>query len=112
MAPAPDFTSVGRPALPTLARLARSSDEEVLSNTAWALAYLSNRPDERAQAAIEACVGRRLVELLVHPSRLVQQARDRHRARCFTPPHAGPMGGVTIAVAAGLCKKDALSNCV
>ena len=64
--PQPQFASV-RIALPVLAKLINSEDEEVLANACWALAYLSDGPNEKIQAVIESGVVRRLVELLLHP---------------------------------------------
>lgn len=69
--PQPDFDLV-RPALPTLAQLIFSPDEEVLTDACWALSYLSDGPNEKIQAVIEAGVCRRLVELLLNPSPAVQ----------------------------------------
>eukprot|EP00529_Nitzschia_sp_RCC80_P012624 CAMPEP_0113494006 /NCGR_PEP_ID=MMETSP0014_2-20120614/28885_1 /TAXON_ID=2857 /ORGANISM="Nitzschia sp." /LENGTH=557 /DNA_ID=CAMNT_0000387887 /DNA_START=93 /DNA_END=1766 /DNA_ORIENTATION=+ /assembly_acc=CAM_ASM_000159 len=69
--PQPDFEMV-RPALPTLSQLIFSPDEEVLTDACWALSYLSDGPNEKIQAVIEAGVCRRLVELLLNPSPAVQ----------------------------------------
>mmetsp|Transcript_9497 Transcript_9497/g.11680 ORF Transcript_9497/g.11680 Transcript_9497/m.11680 type:complete len:477 (+) Transcript_9497:42-1472(+) len=69
--PQPEFLTV-RPALPTLAQLIYSPDEEVLTDACWALSYLSDGPNDKIQAVIEAGVCRRLVELLMHPSPSVQ----------------------------------------
>lgn len=69
--PQPDFELV-RPSLPTLAQLIFSPDEEVLTDACWALSYLSDGPNEKIQAVIEAGVCRRLVELLLNPSPAVQ----------------------------------------
>lgn len=69
--PQPDFLTV-RPALPTLAQLIYSPDEEVLTDACWALSYLSDGANDKIQAVIEAGVCRRLVELLMHPSPSVQ----------------------------------------
>jgi HEAT repeat protein len=63
--PAPPYELVSL-ALPVLARLLHSTDEEVLCNACWALSYLSDGPDERIQAVIDAGVCRRLVELLMY----------------------------------------------
>merc|ERR1719207_349099 len=60
------------PALGTLANLIYSSDVEVLTDACWALSYLSDSPNERITAVIHAGVCRRLVELLLHSSPLVQ----------------------------------------
>mmetsp|Transcript_21806 Transcript_21806/g.49600 ORF Transcript_21806/g.49600 Transcript_21806/m.49600 type:complete len:574 (-) Transcript_21806:603-2324(-) len=69
--PQPQFETV-RAALPTLASLIFSTDEEVLTDACWALSYLSDGPNEKIQAVIESGVCRRLVELLLHPSPAVQ----------------------------------------
>ncbi|CAM9882883.1 unnamed protein product [Ectocarpus fasciculatus] len=65
------------PALPTLARLIRSVDEQVLRNACAALRYLcaldfSGTHSERVQAVVGAGVCQRLVELLEHASPAVQ----------------------------------------
>ena len=69
--PQPQFDLVS-PALPTLARLIYSTDEEVLTDACWALSYLSDGSNDKIQAVIEAGVCRRLVELLLHTSFSVQ----------------------------------------
>ncbi|GLT47674.1 hypothetical protein SLA2020_213500 [Shorea laevis] len=65
--PQPPFDQV-KPALPALAPLIHSNDEEVLTDTCWALSYLSNGTNDKIQAVIEAGVCPRLVELLTHSS--------------------------------------------
>ncbi|KAL3813001.1 hypothetical protein ACJIZ3_014269 [Penstemon smallii] len=65
--PQPPFEQV-RPALPALQRLVYSNDEEVLTDSCWALSYLSDGTNDKIQAVIEAGVCQRLVELLLHPS--------------------------------------------
>ena len=52
-------------ALPTLARLISSQDEEVLTDACWALSYLSDGTNDKIQEVIQAGVCRRLVELLM-----------------------------------------------
>lgn len=69
--PQPDFEMV-KPSLGTLSSLIFSTDEEVLTDACWALSYLSDGPNEKIQAVIEAGVCRRLVELLLNPSPAVQ----------------------------------------
>eukprot|EP00794_Sanderia_malayensis_P000412 gene412-1047_t len=63
--PPPDFAKVC-PSLPTLARLLFNNDADVLADTCWAIAYLSDGPNNKIQAVIDAGVCRRLVELLMH----------------------------------------------
>mmetsp|Transcript_11535 Transcript_11535/g.27665 ORF Transcript_11535/g.27665 Transcript_11535/m.27665 type:complete len:523 (+) Transcript_11535:157-1725(+) len=65
--PQPPFEQV-KGALPTLASLIYSTDEEVLTDACWALSYLSDGTNEKIQAVIDAGVCRRLVELLMHNS--------------------------------------------
>eukprot|EP00931_Biecheleriopsis_adriatica_P102946 TRINITY_DN7784_c0_g1_i2.p1 TRINITY_DN7784_c0_g1~~TRINITY_DN7784_c0_g1_i2.p1 ORF type:complete len:535 (+),score=141.55 TRINITY_DN7784_c0_g1_i2:56-1660(+) len=69
--PPPPFEWVS-PALGSLANLIYSTDVEVLTDACWALSYLSDGPNERITAVIQAGVCRRLVELLLHTSPLVQ----------------------------------------
>lgn len=57
-----------KPALPVLQQLIHLLDEEVLTDACWALSYLSDGPNDKIQAVIEAGVCPRLVELLLHPS--------------------------------------------
>lgn len=62
--PPPNFTMVS-PALPVLAELLDNSDADVLADTCWALSYLSDGPNEKIQAVIDAGVCPTLVELLM-----------------------------------------------
>ncbi|CAI9104903.1 OLC1v1003693C1 [Oldenlandia corymbosa var. corymbosa] len=74
--PQPHFEQT-KPALPTLARLIHSNDEEVLTDACWALSYLSDGTNDKIQAVIDAGVCPRLVELLLHhsPSVLIPALR-------------------------------------
>ncbi|GAU11450.1 hypothetical protein TSUD_344410 [Trifolium subterraneum] len=65
--PQPAFDQV-KPALPALAQLIHSNDEEVLTDACWALSYLSDGANDKIQGVIDAGVCSRLVELLLHPS--------------------------------------------
>ena len=60
------------PALPVLAKLIYSLDDEVLIDACWAISYLSDGANDKIQAVIEAGIPRRLVELLGHASTSVQ----------------------------------------
>ncbi|CAN4101909.1 unnamed protein product [Withania somnifera] len=62
--PQPQFEQT-KAALPTLARLIHSNDEEVLTDACWALSYLSDGTNDKIQAVIEAGVCPRLTELLL-----------------------------------------------
>ena len=57
-----------KPALPTLAKLICSADQEVLTDACWALSYVSDGSNDRIQAGVESGMCPRLVELLAHPS--------------------------------------------
>ncbi|XAR58395.1 hypothetical protein NMG60_11013779 [Bertholletia excelsa] len=65
--PQPQFEQT-KPALPVLARLIHSTDEEVLTDACWALSYLSDGTNDKIQVVIDAGVCPHLVELLLHPS--------------------------------------------
>lgn len=65
--PQPQFEQT-KAALPILARLIHSNDEEVLTDACWALSYLSDGTNDKIQAVIEAGVCPRLIELLLHSS--------------------------------------------
>ncbi|CAN4108930.1 unnamed protein product [Withania somnifera] len=54
-----------KPALPILQQLIHMNDEEVLTDACWALSYLSDGPNDKIQAVIDAGVCQRLVELLL-----------------------------------------------
>ena len=62
--PPPEFQKVC-PCLPVLSRLLFHSDADVLADACWALSYLSDGPNDKIQAVIDAGVCRRLVELLL-----------------------------------------------
>jgi len=61
--PAPSM-SVLLKILPALARLLYSNDKEVLTDTCWALSYITDGPNEKIDAVIKTGVVIRLIELL------------------------------------------------
>jgi importin subunit alpha-6/7 len=63
--PQPDWDIVST-SLPILAKLLREPDEEVLTDSCWAISYLSDGPNHKIQAVIDSGVTRRLVELLMY----------------------------------------------
>ena len=69
--PRPPFELL-KPALPTLTLLICSNDEEVVADACWALAYLSDGPNENIQTIVDAGVCRQLVGLLMRQSDKVQ----------------------------------------
>lgn len=56
------------PALPILERLIRSNDDEVLTDSCWALSYLSDGTNEKIQSVIASGVCGRIIELLAYVS--------------------------------------------
>ncbi|XP_075164343.1 karyopherin alpha1 [Haematobia irritans] len=74
--PPADFTKIVH-GLPILARLLNHTDTDVLTDTCWAISYLSDGPNDKIQAVIDAGVCRRLVELLMHPQNNVVTAALR-----------------------------------
>jgi len=61
--PPPPFETV-KTFLPVLSRLVLHNDKEVLSDTCWALSYLTDGTNDKIQAVIDVGVVPRLVELL------------------------------------------------
>merc|ERR1719440_1902340 len=60
------------PALPVLAQVIFSNDDEVLADACWALSYLSDGPNEKIQAVLDTGICARVVELMGHPPASVQ----------------------------------------
>ena len=71
-----------KPALPALARLIHSNDEEVLTDACWALSYLSDGTNDKIQAVIEAGVCPRLVELLLWVLCFSNMAMQKYMLPC------------------------------
>lgn len=72
--PQPAFQLL-RPLLAVLKHLIMCNDTEVLTDTAWALSYLSDDTDsdnQRIEAIVQAGILPRLISLLKHPSTKVQ----------------------------------------
>mmetsp|Transcript_34315 Transcript_34315/g.67576 ORF Transcript_34315/g.67576 Transcript_34315/m.67576 type:complete len:537 (+) Transcript_34315:125-1735(+) len=72
--PQPNFEMV-KPILPTLARLVRMDDVEILTDACWALSYLSddNGPtNSKITAVLQAGVAPRVVQCLMHHHTSVQ----------------------------------------
>ena len=69
--PAPSFDQF-KPALPVLSRLICCDDTETVTDATWALSYLSNGPNDRIQAVIDAGVVPHVIKLLDHASDEVQ----------------------------------------
>lgn len=69
--PQPEFSMVAG-ALPALAKLLHSTDNEVLTDACWAISYLSDGGPERIEAIIKIGLVPRLVELMTHSSASIQ----------------------------------------
>ena len=61
--PHPEFVTI-QPVLPLVSRLIFSNDIETVTDACWALSYISDGPNERIDAVLQAGVAPRLVELL------------------------------------------------
>ncbi|KAK2196273.1 bifunctional Armadillo/Importin subunit alpha/Armadillo-like helical/Armadillo-type fold/Importin-alpha [Babesia duncani] len=69
--PKPAFNDV-KPAVPYLAKLLEHPDAEILTDTCWALSYISDGSEEQIQAVLEAGVCPRLVLLMDHALPVIQ----------------------------------------
>jgi len=69
--PAPAWGLVSG-ALPVLARLLHSTDDDVLANACWTISYMSDGLGDRQTEIINAGVTHRLAALLLHPSTKIQ----------------------------------------
>jgi importin subunit alpha-1 len=68
--PQPQLAAI-EPALPVLANLLHSTDNEIITDALWALSYISDGPNERIEKVIESGVCRRLTELLGNSNSLL-----------------------------------------
>ena len=66
----------------TPARLLFSPDMETVTDACWALSYLSDGPNERIQAVLNAGVAPRLVELLGSETSTVQTPGSARSLTC------------------------------
>lgn len=55
-----------------LTQLLYTSDEDVLTDALWAMSYMSDGSNTKIQAVVESGICRRLIELLMHRSTVVQ----------------------------------------
>ncbi|EPY49927.1 karyopherin Cut15 [Schizosaccharomyces cryophilus OY26] len=69
--PQPDWNVISC-VIPVLSKLIYSLDDDVIVDALWAISYLSDGPNEKIQAIIDAGIPRRLVELLMHPNPQIQ----------------------------------------
>jgi HEAT repeat protein len=69
--PIPSFNYI-QPAMPTLASFLWHTDEEVLADACWAISYISDGPNDRIEAVIQANIVPRLIELLMATQTSVQ----------------------------------------
>ncbi|KAI9225002.1 armadillo-type protein [Blastocladiella britannica] len=102
--PRPDWEAVSV-ALPTLAKLlfTYTDDEEVLTDTAWTLSYLSDGTNDRIQRVIDTGVCARLVELLAHESVAVQTPVLRVAGNIVTGDDMQTQAMLKAGVLDGLC---------
>jgi len=89
------------PALPVLAQLISSDDEEVLADACWALSYLCDGSSDKIQAVLDTGICARIVELMGHQSVKVQTPAlrlagnivtgDDHQTQCVINCSALPL---------------------
>eukprot|EP00128_Syssomonas_multiformis_P019001 Colp12_sorted_trinity150504_noHs@5030 len=63
--PQPDWNTV-KHFIPALAHIIRTSDEDTITDTCWALSYLTDGDDSKIKEVVQSGVVPRLVELLMH----------------------------------------------
>uniref|UniRef100_A0A0G4FAJ2 Importin subunit alpha n=1 Tax=Chromera velia CCMP2878 TaxID=1169474 RepID=A0A0G4FAJ2_9ALVE len=85
--PAPPFGLV-QDSLGCLADMIWSEDVEVLTDACWSLSYLSDDPNDQIEAALQAGVCQRLVDLMGHPDTRVHTAALRAVGNIVTGTHA------------------------
>lgn len=69
--PQVDFSIIS-PALPVLAQLLNSNDDDVIIDACWALSYLTDGPNNKIESIIQTGVPSRLIELLDYNLSTVQ----------------------------------------
>jgi len=63
--PAPSFARI-QVCIPMMAQLLHHHDEEVMTDAAWALSYITDGDNDKIEAVVQSGVVKRLVELLGH----------------------------------------------
>lgn len=69
--PQPDFANV-RAALPVLAQLIQSDDKELVTDSLWALSYLSDGPNSNVAEVVNSGIAPKLVHLLASDDYTIQ----------------------------------------
>ena len=81
--PPPNWHLVA-PAIPVLAQMIFSDDDEVLADVCWALSYLTVGPNVRKEAVLDTGICARIVELMGHSQTSVQMPAVRAAGELFT----------------------------
>ena len=69
--PSPNFDLL-LPAIPVLGQLVRSSDDDILIETLWAISYLTDAPDRQIETVVQEGVVPFILKLMNHPNFSVQ----------------------------------------
>jgi len=81
--PKPDMRNL-RPALPVIANVLKSDDQEVLTDALWCLSYISDGTSDDIQEALNLMISDRLVELMSHAAPAVITPALRTAANLVT----------------------------
>jgi len=81
--PKPDMKNL-RPALPVIANVLKSDDQEVLTDALWCLSYISDGTSDDIQEALNLMISDRLVELMGHTAPAVITPTLRTAANLVT----------------------------